>query len=286
MSRISIHGLTSHFLIRIFLGILIIAGCVVSIELAGRFVLKYLFHNQLIINLIIAITESVTVVFAYILFVSKAEDRQVDELEIKTLLKSSLAGFGTGFLLQSSFILVILIFFTYSIERINGLNDIIPSFTNALTAGFVTELIFRGLIFRITEQKYGSITALTFITLLFAVFHINAQGASPVTVLAAAIIYGLLQSSVYVLTRNLWFPIFMHFGWDFTEPGIFGAINPGNNIGQGLFTSRISGPELITGGLLGPQNSLQSLLICLAASIIILYLARKNILFRHSQTEL
>ena len=66
---------------------------------------------------------------------------------------------------------------------------------------------------------------------------------------------------LYVYCRNLWLPIFLHFAWDFTEPGIFGGINPGNTVEQSLFTPEISGPDFLTGGESGPQNSLQAAVI-------------------------
>jgi uncharacterized protein len=84
-----------------------------------------------------------------------------------------------------------------------------------------------------------------------------------------------------VLTRNLWFPIFLHFAWDFAEPGIFGAINPGNAVEKSLFTCQVSGPHILTGGSLGPVNSLQSLLLCFFAGSVFLWLAwqKKSIIF-------
>ena len=40
------------------------------------------------------------------------------------------------------------------------------------------------------------------------------------------------------LAAVLWLPIFLHFAWDFAEPGVFGAINPGITIDQSLLTSK------------------------------------------------
>jgi hypothetical protein len=97
-----------------------------------------------------------------------------------------------------------------------------------------------------------------------------------VSVLSTAIQAGLLLSAAYAFTRSLWFVIFFHFAWDLTEPGIYGGINPGNRVESSLLTSKISGPDLLTGGILGPQNSIQSLLFCLITSFIFITLARKR----------
>jgi membrane protease YdiL (CAAX protease family) len=93
---------------------------------------------------------------------------------------------------------------------------------------------------------------------------------------ATAMQAGLLIPAAYVFSRNLWLPIFLHLGWDFAEPGIFGGINPSSSLTQGLFTSKIAGNSLFTGGETGPQDSLTSLLICLLLGVIFLSLAKRK----------
>jgi uncharacterized protein len=62
---------------------------------------------------------------------------------------------------------------------------------------------------------------------------------------------GILLSAVYILNRGLCLLIFLHFSWDFAEPGIFGAINPANTVAQSLLTSKIAGSVFLTGGQFG-----------------------------------
>jgi len=106
--------------------------------------------------------------------------------------------------------------------------------------------------------------------------HVNAKGASILSVSSTVIEAGLLLSAGYVFSRSLWLPIFLHFAWDFAEPGVFGAINPGITIDQSLLTSKIEGPLILTGGQLGPQNSIQSLLFCAIASLLFLWMAKRK----------
>jgi len=87
---------------------------------------------------------------------------------------------------------------------------------------------------------------------------------------------GFLISTVYVFSRSLWLPIFFHFAWDFVEPGIWGAINPGNLIDQSLFTSKITGPLYLTGGAMGPQSSIQGIIFCLITGFFFLWLAKRR----------
>jgi membrane protease YdiL (CAAX protease family) len=270
--------IVNHYLVRIIIGILVIGASVALIEFGGRFVLDKFQIPEDIKNLLIALSESGSSLYLYIILFHWYEKRQITELAKHEFIRYSLWGFATGFLLQTVFILFIYFTHSYSIEKINSLSFLLPAFSTSLSAGFVAEIIIRGIIFRLTEEKFGTITALTFITVLFAVFHLNAEGATPVSVLTSALMSGLFLSSVFVMTRSIWPTIFIHFGWDFTEPGIYGAINPGNSIQQSLFSSHIGGPDLITGGTLGPQNSLEALLVILTACIIIILLTARNYL--------
>ncbi len=106
--------------------------------------------------------------------------------------------------------------------------------------------------------------------------HINVKGATFVSVGATAMQAGFMLPAAYIFSRSLWLPVFLHFGWDFAEPGIFGGINPSTSLAHGLFTSTINGPSLVTGGRSGPQDSLESLLLCLLTGALFLWLAKQR----------
>ena len=69
----------------------------------------------------------------------------------------------------------------------------------------------------------------------------------------------------YSLARNLWFPIGIHFAWNFTQGGIFGAPISGFRF-KSIFEFQLSGPEILTGGAFGPEASLAALAVCLLAA--------------------
>jgi hypothetical protein len=92
---------------------------------------------------------------------------------------------------------------------------------------------------------------------------------------------GLLLGAAYIYSRNLWLPIAIHFAWNFMQSGIFGAITSGNEQTNSLFTTKITGPTLITGGAFGPEGTIQAILFCLIATIIFMYLnVKRNKLIR------
>jgi membrane protease YdiL (CAAX protease family) len=258
------------------IGSAVVIGSVALIESAGAPLIDKTQLTTDLKNIIIAIVESLLAVACYILLFRFYEKRQITELSASTFVKNALIGFFIGLILQSVFILVIYLAGDYAITQVNPVSYVLPAFAYSFTAGFVAELLLRGILFRLTEEKTGTVPALIIFTLLFAILHVNSKGATAVSACATAMQAGLLLSATYVYSRSLWLPIFLHFSWDFAEPGIYGGINPGISTEKSLFYSKITGSYLLTGGEAGPGNSIQSAILCLTASLLFLWLARRK----------
>ena len=271
----TIKKIADFFFTKILIGLLVVGGLVAFAEWALRPLLASAQLSIYVQDLIVGITEALLALFSYVLLFQWYEKRRIRELSTGFLWKEAALGFLTGLSLQSLFILVIYGAADYSVIRVNPASFLLPAFTTALTAGFVAEIMIRGIAFRLIEEKMGTAITLVIFALLFAALHAG-KNATILSVLSTAIQAGVLLSSSYILTRRLWFPIFLHFAWDFAEPGIYGGINPGNSVGLSLFTSKISGPQFLTGGQLGPQNSLQSVIGCLAVSLLFLWIAKRR----------
>lgn len=276
----SYQRITRYFLIRIIAGLLVVGGMVVLIVLAGNALLDLTPLNANGKGLLSAFLVSAAALYSYIFLYKNVEKRSINELSSHNFYGNAITGFLIGAALQSLFIAVLYIKGDYKVVAVNPVSFLLPAFSSGLTAGFVSELLIRGVFFRIIEEKAGTVLSLILMTIIFALLHLNAKGATTLSVASTAIIAGLLLSAGYVLTRSLWFTIFLHFAWDFIEPGVFGAINPGNTIEHNLFSSKIAGNPLFTGGVTGPQNSIQALLLCLFTSLVFLWLAKRRKQFK------
>jgi membrane protease YdiL (CAAX protease family) len=273
-NKITFKKIIDFFITKIIIGAAVIVVSVALIEWAGRLLLDKTQINDELKNGILSIADAAIALLVYILLFTFYEKRRIKELSASTFIKYASLGFFTGIILQSFIILVIYFAGGYSILSINPVSFLFPGFAAALAAGFVAELLIRGILFRLIEEKLGTINALIFSVLLFVIMHSGVKGATILSVLSTAIQAGILISAVYVYTRSLWPCIFFHFAWDFAEPGIFGGINPGISIDKTLFTSKINGHELLTGGQFGPVHSIQSAILCLIVGLIFLWLAK------------
>ena len=275
-SQTALTKFLSFFLTKIIIGISFIVGVIALAEWTGRSLLARTQLPENAGNIILAIAESAIALLTYTFLFRVYEKRKISELSTDAFWKNAVIGFTTGFALQSIFILIIYLIANYSVTRINQVSSLLPSFAAALTAGFVGEIVIRGIFFRLTEEKLGTVLTLIICVLFFAIMHLNGKGAGVLSVSSTAIEAGLLLSAAYIFSRSLWLPVFLHFAWDFAEPGVFGAINPGITIDQSLLTSKIEGPSILTGGQLGPQNSIQAFLLCTLASLVFLWMAKQK----------
>ena len=258
------------------IGIGVIVLLVFFIEWIGPLVLDKTSLSDDLKALIVAVADAFMATACYIFIFRIYEQRLIRELSRKKFISNAAIGSLTGILLQALIILVIWLAGTFLVVQVNPVSMLIKPFAFALTAGFVAEIMIIGIVFRLLEEQTGTKIAFFIFIVLFAMMHINVKGATSISVMATAIQAGFMLPAAYVFSRNLWLPIFLHFGWDFAEPGIFGGINPSSSLTHGLLTSKIAGNPLFTGGETGPQDSLQSLLLCLLLGIIFLVLAKKK----------
>lgn len=265
-----------NYFINLIIGLIGVIGAVAFTELFMGLLMGQTRMSENSKHVINALADIAAALFVYIILFRILEKRKIKELAISNFTKNAGLGFCIGFLLQAFSILVLVFSGSYSVIQTNGLSSLLPSFATAIMAGFVAELLIIGVFFRLTEEIFGTTITLTISVILFAVIHSFSKNASFLSVAATSIVAGVLLPAAYVYSRSLWLPIFMHFAWDWAEPGIFGGINPGNSIKESWISSEISGSPLLSGGQMGPQNSIQSLILCSTLAALFLWLGKKK----------
>jgi membrane protease YdiL (CAAX protease family) len=185
------------------------------------------------------------------------------------------AGVIFGFLL---FVVVLGLIRAAGAARLQGVSarfDAAPMLAVSILAAVGEELAFRGGVFRILEESCGTTVALVVSAAIFGLLHALNPGATVISTAAIAIEAGVLLGAAYALTRNLWLPIGLHFGWNFTEGGIFGVSVSGGAVGKGVLAVTLAGPRLLTGGKFGPEASVIAVAVCFSAAIVLIVLALK-----------
>ncbi|MBO0801890.1 MAG: CPBP family intramembrane metalloprotease [Nocardiopsaceae bacterium] len=143
-------------------------------------------------------------------------------------------------------------------------------------AAVTEELMFRGVIFRLSEERVGTLLALVLSSVVFGLYHMANPDATIWGAVAVAIEAGGTLAAAYAATRSLWVTIGLHFAWNFAESGIFGTEVSGNGKTEGILHSVMSGPAAITGGQFGPEASMYSVLFGVLLTIGFLWLAHRR----------
>ncbi|HEV2365681.1 MAG TPA: type II CAAX endopeptidase family protein [Caulobacteraceae bacterium] len=148
-------------------------------------------------------------------------------------------------------------------------HGVVVALVLAIAAAIGEEIVFRGALFRILEQGFGTLAATLVSGALFGLVHALNPGANLVSTIAIALEAGVLLALVYAVVRNLWLPIGVHLGWNFTEGGVFSQAVSGGGSGSGLVAVRLHGPPWLSGGAFGPEASIIAVGVSLLASVLL-----------------
>ena len=212
------------------------------------------------------------VIGIYCTLVKFIERRAVAELATSGMAKYMSRGILTGAVLFCASMLVMKLLGGWYPTVMAPLSVLIYPCVGALVAGVQEELLVRGLLFRLIEERLGSWIALAASALIFGLLHAFNPGATAVSTAAIALEAGVLLAAAYMYTRSLWFVIGLHFAWNFTEGGIFSTSVSGGHA-EGMIGVQFTGSDMLTGGSFGPEASLPAVLVCLAAGIAFIILS-------------
>ena len=264
-------------LVRIIIAVLFVGvGLLIGQTLLSLLRSAFSITNISLANVLAFVLITPLTYFAYWTYVRYVEKRNMVELSRQDAAQEfgfgSLLGFGL-------FSLVIAILWLLGFYRVSGFDliwlSLIGAFLGAFVSGFVQELIFRAVIYRIMEEWLGTRWALGISALLFGLIHLTSAGATIFSVLAVALQAGVVLAAAYALTHRLWMALGVHMAWDFANDGIFGVGVAGQS-GQtlhGVLQASLKGPALFTGGALGVEASIIALVIMLIAGAILLRMA-------------
>ncbi|PIF06673.1 MAG: CPBP family intramembrane metalloprotease domain-containing protein [Draconibacterium sp.] len=239
-------------------------------------------------GLVFAVIASIIGLIVYKIIYKAYERRKINELSSRNTGKYLFSGFLTGAILISLSVLVVWLTGYYHVVKVNSLKAILPAITMALISSVFEELAFRGVLFRITESRLGSLWALAVSALFFGLAHIANPNSTLIAALAIAVEAGILLGVAYMWARNLWFPIAIHFSWNLMQEGIFDINVSGNEAANSILTSEISGPAWLTGSAFGIEASVQAVLFCLCVTTYLYINCKKQnkIIPRHKKGSL
>ena len=116
------------------------------------------------------------------------------------------------------------------------------------------EIAMRGYILQNLSSSFNKYIALALSSLVFMIMHIGNPNMSIIP-LFNLFLAGLFLGIYCIHRKNLWFPIGVHFTWNYFQGPVLGFEVSGNEVNS-LFIQRIDGSDFITGGQFGFEGSI------------------------------
>ncbi|GAA4280149.1 hypothetical protein GCM10022260_05700 [Gaetbulibacter aestuarii] len=179
-------------------------------------------------------------------------------LHVKNRFKEIIFGTILGFVLLGLGLLILIILEEVTIENFNvNKNKLWSAFLLFLIVAFTEEIMFRGYVLRNSLYSFNKYGALLISSILFALAHSFNPNMSWFTFLEL-FVAGMLLGISYIYTKNLWFPIALHFSWNFFQT-LFGFKVSGQEF-YSLVELEVSDNNIINGGEFGFEGSILALI--------------------------
>ena len=127
--------------------------------------------------------------------------------------------------------------------------------------GFFEEIAFRGYIQATLASGMGFWPAAVVSSLIFGAVHIAADSFYNWQGFLSATLFGLLFCLTLWRTGSLWMAIGIHFATDFEETFLFSPPTAKLQTAGHLLNSTLHGPMWLTGGSVGPEASVNGLIV-------------------------
>jgi uncharacterized protein len=141
------------------------------------------------------------------------------------------------------------------------------------------EMLFRGYGFQVLVKGIGPFATVLPVAVLFGLAHSLNLNFGPLA-LFNTILWGVVLGFAYLRSGDLWLPIGLHFGWNFTLP-LFGENVSGLRMNVTGHEMRWTAGALWSGGAYGPEASLLT-----SAVVVLLFLYVWNAPIRRQASPL
>ena len=195
-------------------------------------------------------------------------------LQTNGRLKEFNYGIAVGFLIMASAYLFL--YFTGEITfegYILNYEKILLSIVLFAGISLFEEIIFRGYLLKNLLESFNPLVALFISSILFSLIH----GSNPnVTTIGLINIFlaGFFLGVSYVFTKNLWFPVALHFSWNFFQ-SMFGFRVSGLD-SYSIIEFSIVENNLLNGGEFGFESSILSIGILIIGTYLIFKYFKKS----------
>ncbi|MDY5824133.1 MAG: type II CAAX endopeptidase family protein [Candidatus Coprenecus sp.] len=249
--------------------LLIVFGSALFLFLSQTVPVVGSFSNKIWIKALLLMLVATAVLGLYAVWVKVFERRKVSELRLQRAFPDLMTGLLIGGLFISCVVGVLVLMGVYRVDAVNiDWVGLLLSFAAFSIVAVCEEVLFRGILFRMIDERYGALLAFIISSLTFGAVHLMTVDFW--TALAISAEAGFMLAAAYKFRNNLWIPIGIHWTWNFTLGPVFGVGVSGISEDAYAIIPEISGPYILTGGNNGFEGSIVTVIIGIAVGILML----------------
>lgn len=207
---------------------------------------------------------------------SDVADSGVSSIESSNIhpVRLYLTGLLLGFGLLTSVYLILLLTGNLTFNGIgvdsNSIWIVISGIPMWLIQGASEEIMFRGYMIPRVKKRFGSVFAIVFSSLLFAIFHganIGFTWLAGINLFIIALFFAL----IYIYTDSIWLTCAAHSAWNFCQGSLYGLEVSGSTSGASIISSSYTpdAPAYMYGGAFGPEGGLAVTIVTIVGIAII-----------------
>lgn len=147
-------------------------------------------------------------------------------------------------------------------------------FVAFVLVGFSEEYLLRGYLLYTLADGIGFWPATIVLGVLFGIGHSGNPGETRVG-LIATVVFAIFACVTLRLTGNLWLAVGAHAGWDWGQSFFYGVADSGMTAQGHYLNPSFHGPVWITGGTVGPEGSIVTLILW-SMMMLVFYLVYRN----------
>jgi membrane protease YdiL (CAAX protease family) len=141
------------------------------------------------------------------------------------------------------------------------------------------EMLFRGYAFQVLVKTIGPFATILPLGVLFGLAHSSNPNFTALALLNT-VLWGIVLGYAFIVSGDLWLPIGLHFGWNWTLP-LLGVNLSGFTMGVTGYSLHWKIGELWSGGDYGPEGGLLS-----SAIVVLLFVYLRKAPIQHQDAFL
>ena len=191
----------------------------------------------------------------------------------KGWLKDLAIGFGIGFGALAVAVAIASKGLKFSLSD-DGLRAVVMSLIGSSALLFVAalaeEAIFRGYGLQTLSRAKLAWLGVLLTSVPFGVVHLDNPNVVPGVTFANTVVAGVWMSVAYLRTRSLWFPLGIHWSWNWALGWFFGLPVSGLKlVSHPLLEATDSGPKWLTGGTYGLEGGVAAMIPLVIVTIFV-----------------